>query len=393
MTSGAAASPLQNTAAPQAVSPRALVVTFGSILAPNHGLAVRARTMIEAFDRLGMHSSVISHWEPDGLHSSVFESLHVLRRPLRLGWSFELARAVRARQAGVDVIVVESALLLPAVRAARPRAPIVWDTNECETLHYARVRPSASNRLRGFVWRLIERSSVARADVIVAISETEAGWWRRLFPASSEKLVVVDHCAPAVRVAPRPARADLDRLCSMTARGPVLLFVGNLLGKHNADAARWLMEDLAPRLPAQCTLVLAGPGTDEVPPPESASALLCRLGAVSDIDAVIAGADLCLAPLAAGAGVKTKVLHYLAHGKRVIATPVALEGIEDAPGVEARALDDFPSAIRSWIGRRDDPTDRGREELQRAWLDARYGRARVADQWRDALATAGVSLP
>ena len=118
----------------------------------------------------------------------------------------------------------------------------------------------------------------------------------------------------------------------MSARGPVLLFVGNLLGKHNADAARWLLEELAPRLPADCTLVLAGPGTDEVPPPESTSALVCRLGAVSDIDAVIAGADLCLAPLAAGAGVKTKVLHYLAHAKPVVATPVAREGIEDAPG-------------------------------------------------------------
>jgi hypothetical protein len=120
---------------------------------------------------------------------------------------------------------------------------------------------------------------------------------------------------------------------------------------------------------------------------------VCRLGAVSDIDAVIAGADLCLAPLAAGAGVKTKVLHYLAHGKLVIATPVALEGIEDAPGTEATTLADFPSAILGWIGRRDDPVDRRREALQRAWLDARYGHARVADQWRDALTRAGVALP
>jgi glycosyltransferase involved in cell wall biosynthesis len=248
------------------------------------------------------------------------------------------------------------------------------------------------NRVRGFVWKLIERSSVARADVIVAISETEADWWRRLFPKSQNKLVVVDHSSRAKQIAFEPARVDLERLCGMPLRGPVLLFVGNLLGKHNAVAAQWLVESLAPRLPAECSLVLAGPGTEAVTARVS-DAIVCTLGGVTDIDTVVAGADMCLAPLAAGAGVKTKVLHYLAHGKPVVATPVALEGILDPPGVHEAGLDEFLRVIIDWISRGEDPVARRRREaLQRAWVRERYGPDRVAEQWRDALRTAGVTV-
>ena len=343
MTRGAAASPLKHlTAAPPATAPRALVVTYGSVLSPDHGLAVRARAMIEALSRLGVHSTVISHSERDGGRLPALEELHVLRRPLHLGWSAELARAVHEHQRGVDVIVVESALLLPAVRAARPRAPIVWDTNECETLHYSRVESSPTNRLRGFVWRLIERSSVARADVVVAISETEAEWWSQLFPASRRKLAVVDHCSPARRIAFDRARPELERLCGAPLRGTVPLFVGNLLEKHNAAAARRLVEVLAPRLPSDCSLVLAGPGTDAVASPHSARAHVCRLGGVPDIDVVIGGADLCLAPLAAGAGVKTKSCTTWPTANRSSRHRFPWRGSRTRPASRQRAWTSFP---------------------------------------------------
>jgi glycosyltransferase involved in cell wall biosynthesis len=380
------------TAAPSASVRRALFVTYGSVVNPRHGGAVRACAALDALARLGFRSTVISHSESDGMRSPSIDELHVLRSPLRLGWSTELVRAVRAHKDRAEVIIVESALLLPAVRVARPRAPIVWDTNECETLHYSRVPSSPINRLRGFVWQLIERSSVARADVIVAISETEAEWWRRLFPKSRNKLVVVDHSFGAHQIAPESARVDLERLCGIQLRGAVLLFVGNLLGKHNAVAAQWLVESLAPRLPSECSLVLAGPGTEAVAA-RASDAIVCSLGGVTDIDTVVAGADICLAPLAAGAGVKTKVLHYLAHGKRVVATPVALEGIENPPGVREAGLDDFLGVIVDWMSRDENwVTRRRREALQRAWVHERYGADRVAEQWREALRTASVTV-
>jgi glycosyltransferase involved in cell wall biosynthesis len=371
---------------------RVLLITFGPVLNPQGGLGVRARSVLEGLTELGLRVSVISHYEDslDGLPRSV-ATFHVLRRPLRLGWSWELVRVARDLAKEVDVAIVESALLLPALRVGRPTTPIVWDTNECETLHYTRLKGTMTNRLRLFVWRQIERWAVRWTQVIVAVSETEATWWARLFPRSKDKLVVVRHRMLAEPVDSSDARRTLEQLCRSELHGPVLLFVGTLAAKHNAAAARWLVDELAPSLPPDCFLVLAGPGTEHVRTHRPTKAQVIGLGTVTEIDAVIAGADACLAPLDAGAGVKTKVLHYLAHGKLVLATPVATEGLDGAPGVLVAQLDDFPAKVLEFLNRPEDvEAAQRRAQGQRDWIEREFGSERVLEQLREALGRVGV---
>lgn len=73
------------------------------------------------------------------------------------------------------------------------------------------------------------------------------------------------------------------------------------------------------------------------------------MGEVEDADELIRRAEVCLAPLLSGAGVKTKVLHYLAHGRPVLGTPLAFEGIEDAPGCHTASLAEFPARLRELL--------------------------------------------
>jgi hypothetical protein len=356
-------------------------------------MAVRARSTIDILARLGVRTTTISHSEPVTPFPASIDELHVLRRPLRLGWSIELTREVRRRARDVDAIIVVSALLLPAVRAARPRVPVLWDSTECETLHYSRVATTFENRLRGAVWRMIERWAVAQTDVIIAISETEAVWWNRLFRGAHGKVAVVHHHS-LVRLFPHKAsRVDLEQLCGKSLRRKVLLFVGNVAAKHNAVAATWLVRELGPQLPPDCSLVLAGPGTESLTPPRPQARQILCLGDVSDIDTVIAGADVCLAPLAAGAGVKTKILDYVAHGRPILATPVAIEGIEDAPGVYTAELHQFGPRLAELLSHPDDSEEvRNREHAQRLWMRARHGGDLVADQWCAVLRRVGVDI-
>jgi hypothetical protein len=373
---------------------RILLITFGPVLSPVGGWGVRARSMLDGLADLGLRMTVISDYE-DGNEPvpPSIDAIHVLARRPRLGWSLELARAARQHARDADAIIVESALFLPAVRVGLPTAPIIWDTNECETLHYSRLEPRFSNRLRLFVWRQLERWAVRRSQVIVAISEKEAGWWIRLFPDAAGKLVVVRHGSPARPVEDADVRVAFERVLETELKGPALLFVGNLAAKHNAAAAEWLVSELAPQLPGECVLVLAGPGTERLRTRPRSNAQVICLGGVPDIDTVIAGADLCLAPLAAGAGVKTKVLHYLEQGSPVIATPLALEGLEGAPGVVQTELVHFTRHVLDYLA---DPEDEAaanrRKESQQAWVRARFGRARFLDELRVALEQSGVSV-
>ncbi len=110
------------------------------------------------------------------------------------------------------------------------------------------------------------------------------------------------------------------------------------------------------------------------------------LGAVDDVDSVVAAADICLAPLAAGAGVKTKVLHYLAHGKRVAGTPIAFEGLAGVPGVHSAPLDELPELIDLLCRENEcNSVIAQRHQAQQEWLEVRHGRAHVTEQWKKVL--------
>ena len=110
------------------------------------------------------------------------------------------------------------------------------------------------------------------------------------------------------------------------------------------------------------------------------------MGSVADVDTVVAAADICLAPLAGGAGIKTKVLHYLAHGKRTVGTPAAFEGLSGAPGLFVASLEELPALVRRLCEEHEDQrTAEERARRQRTWLEDHHGRAHVRAQWEEVL--------
>jgi hypothetical protein len=312
--------------------------------------------------------------------------LHVLRRRLHRGFSVELATTIARVARNNDVMILANALFLPALALSRSRLPVIWDTNECQTLHYRRLPPTPSNRLRGLVWQVLERWGMRRCALAVAIGNEEAAWWRTFYPGLNGRLVVVDHRALASSPPTGDLRHRVEKICHRPIPGLLLVFVGTLAAKHNVVATRWLLEVLAPGLPGDATLILCGPGTERLtPPPATRDRVVC-LGSIDDLDSVIAAADFCLAPMAAGAGVKTKVLHYLSLGSRVIGTPVAFEGLAGAPGLLSAPLPELAQAVERALRGHESPSDaRQRREDQLAWIEQTHSHQRVVAQWRGAL--------
>ena len=372
--------------APARAQPRSLrllLVTFGSLAEPHGGLQVRSRVLLETLAGLGLDVAVASTREPAGAAAALPWASRVVapaRKPFR-GFSLDWARLIRDAARNADALVVANAMLVPAVYVARTGKPVVWDTNECQALHYRRLAPTARNRLMLLVWTLLERLAARRCAIAVSIGEVEARAWRRFHPRLGRKLMTVDHAPLAHAVDARAARRALvERLGVEPER--VLLFLGTMTAKHNATAARWLLDVLAPRLPAGTALVLCGPGSELLDvDPLRRDRVFC-LGAVEDVDSVVAAADLCLAPLASGAGVKTKVLHYLWHGRPVAGTPVAFEGLGGAPGLHAADLDQLPALVLRLLRA---PATPASGCAARTWVEQHHGRDRVREQWRHVL--------
>jgi glycosyltransferase involved in cell wall biosynthesis len=299
----------------------------------------------------------------------------------------EWARLIRHYAQDADAVIVANAMFMPALELSGTRVPMIWDTNECQTLHYERLERTTSNRTKQLIWWALERWAAKRCRVAVAIGQAEASEWRRIHKPLHNKLMTVDHAAFVPDRHAAAGDANLAEQIGGALHRPLLLFVGTIAAKHNAVAARWLIDVLAPALPDTATIVVCGPGSDQLVGGGRGGARVVLLGAVSDIDSIIATADLCLAPLATGAGVKTKVLHYLAHGKRIAGTPIAFEGLSGAPGLLESSLAGLPDLVTRIIAVPETAeAAQSRVAAQRTWLAEHHGRPLIQDQWRNVLA-------
>jgi Glycosyl transferases group 1 len=367
---------------------RPLLVTFGSVIEPDGGLQVRSRILAESLAALGMPPIILSTREAEQFDSTPpwARSIHVPSRKPWRGFSKEWARLIRQHARDADVVIVANAMFMPALQLSGTRLPVIWDTNECQTLHYGRMERTASTRAKQLIWWGLERWAANRCIIAVAIGQAEALEWRRIHAPLRNKLMTVDHAAFVPNLELEENHAALIDRVGGPLHPPVLLFVGTMTAKHNAAAARWLIDVLAPALADTATIVICGPGSDRLAGSGRAGARVVLLGAVDDIDSVIATADLCLAPLATGAGVKTKVLHYLAHGRKVAGTPIAFEGLDGAPGLEAAPLEGLPDLVARMIATPETAdVTRSRVAAQHEWLNVHHGRPLIIDQWRNVL--------
>lgn len=115
------------------------------------------------------------------------------------------------------------------------------------------------------------------------------------------------------------------------------IILGDLSVTHNEVSAYLFLKAIIPRLITEL------PGVLLLIVGKSASARLLDLqkcyphvikitGYVDDLDAVLSTSTALLAPLVFGSGVKIKLMDAMSAGLPIIATPVALEGVEFRPG-------------------------------------------------------------
>ena len=175
---------------------------------------------------------------------------------------------------------------------------------------------------------------------------------------------------------------------------PTILFQGTLRYPPNADAARYLIEDIRPAIAGlvpDAVVRLVGVATPAI------AALGDRpgvtvVGQVPDIDTELARADLVLVPIRFGSGTRLKILEAFAHRIPVVSTGLGAEGL-DAVDEHHLLIADTPDAIAIACARllEDEesacPSDRQRPpSLRRAIPDRPGARRSEADRRHDGVA-------
>lgn len=233
-------------------------------------------------------------------------------------------------------------------------APIICNFDDLEDQKLtARVRLGTDDRAHHWADHWAHHWASARKS---PPAQLWAGWrdrveirrWKNLHASIAERSAAVavcsaldadtltgsgfDNVAVVPNVYPEPA-CPAGR--KEAGAPPTITFVGLLTYEPNIDAARFLVGDVLPhlrrRLGGSVALRLVG-GYDERVAGLGREPGVTLTGAVPDIAAELARADVAAVPIRFGGGTRVKILEAFAHRIPVVSTPQGAEGLEVVDG-------------------------------------------------------------
>ncbi|HVA02315.1 MAG TPA: glycosyltransferase family 4 protein [Acidimicrobiales bacterium] len=289
-------------------------------------------------------------------------------------FSPELVAEVRsaAAQGPVDLLQVEYMQMAPLGRdvVAARRVLDLHNVESALLRSYGRTAHGPSALLahaEAAALAAMERKAARTFDTVLVVSEKERD---RLAPQFPQLLVCPNGRDPHPSYPLEPASS------------PTAAFVATLGWAPNVDAAVWfsgaVWSEVLRRVPAARLLLV---GRDPAPSVRAlASSSVEVSGTVADVTPYLAQARIAVAPLRSGGGTRLKILEALDAGRPVVATSVAVDGLEDLIGRGVVVADDAAAMIDAVTGLLDDP--------DAAVALGRAGHAAVVDShsWDAALA-------
>ncbi len=275
------------------------------------------------------------------------------------------------RQEGADVVFASQSWMAEHARAAGFTRIVVDVDDLLSEVSRQRLRQRGwyprkpLDLLRAGQERAYERSLPERFTRVLVAKDDD----RAFFPAASRGRVEVlpNGIALPDAPAPEPERAD------------TLLFVGTLGYAPNVDAVTWFAREVLPRVweaRPDVRFQVVGFGSGR----HLAEALADPRCAVAEsppeLAPFYAAAALVVTPVRTGGGTRIKVLEALAHGRALVSTRFAPEGLSLRGGVDLELADTPRAMADACLALLADPA-------RRRALGA-AGRARVAERfdWR-----------
>ncbi|HXD35207.1 MAG TPA: glycosyltransferase family 4 protein, partial [Rhodanobacter sp.] len=225
------------------------------------------------------------------------------------------------------------------VRRHAPQARLLFDTVDLHFLREHRAAELTANaqlRHQAEATRRSELGLIAAADVSFVVSPHERALLATLAPTAYVELLSNIH--------------DVDDRAPGYGGRRDLFFIGGCNHAPNLDAMRWIAAEILPPLRdafPDITVHLLGDMPAAVRRELERPGLACH-GRVAELTPWLDGCLASIAPLRFGAGVKGKINMAMSHGVPVIATPIAIEGMQLRAGVDvlvAQAPADFVAAV------------------------------------------------
>ena len=254
-----------------------------------------------------------------------------------------------------------------SVRRLAPQASLIYDTVD---LHHRRLFREA--KLSGSLFHLRQALAMKKSEFLCATSADLT-----LTVTEEEKEYLGREC-PAARIFLLSNVHEVIRRGDGAQPGSDLLFLGAFHHTPNLDAIFYFLDEIFPRVEArlpELRVQVVGSNPPDKLLARATPRVIIR-GFVADLDEAMRQCRLSVAPLRFGAGVKGKILASMGYGLPVVATSMAVEGMELKPD-ENVLLADAPENFAVQIQRlyRDEFLWQKISEAGQAWVEQKYSPA------------------
>lgn len=289
----------------------------------------------------------------------------------RLPWSMAKYASAAYRRVAHEIAARADVVVVDHVQAGwwvddDVRAPVVLVAHNVEADMYRDRTATATGASR----RVFEREHRLVADAEASLARRATQVWA-FTPEDAA------HFGGRLLPLPSALGAGQER---PTVPAPVrdVAVLGTWTWEPNAIGLRWFVDEVVPRLRSRDVHV-AGAGGEAIVGPG-----VTHHGVVPDAARFLDEARVVAIPSRAGRGVQVKTIDALARGAWVVATSVALRGLDAGPPV-VRVADDpavFAREIDELVA-----TASGRNDAAREWAQRRLGafEATVRDSLRELL--------
>lgn len=248
-----------------------------------------------------------------------------------------------------DVILIEHDWAARWTRDLPPGIPKISGLENLSWDYYARRAASAEGWQRKLLgiearrFRRFDRRTLPAFDLLLAMSQADL----------DELRMVSDR--PAIVT---PNGVDTDALVpSPLPDTPTVLFTGTFGYAPNAEALRWLLSEIWPRVTAQkpdAKLLVVGKGVpDEIAALADDSVTLA--GWVPEMQPWFDRARVVIVPMRSGGGTRLKVLDGLASGRPLVSTTMGAMGVDVVDGEQVVLADGAEAFATATVGILNDP--------------------------------------
>ena len=357
---------------PSRVAKRALVIDDRAPQTGRDGGSDALLSHMRSLQRIGFAVTFATPAMPRGPAVAALEadSIDVCQTP----WYRSVEELLRREAGRYDLVylhrVLSAANYTTLVRECQSRARLIYSVADLHHLRLARQaaaedRPELLAEAKALHGR--EVWAAQAADCVITHSAVEAGLLRQFVPA--ERVHVVAWAAPRRPAFPEVPFAD--------RRG--MAFIGNFSHAPNEAAARHLRDMLIPLIQqADPSIICQIVGSDIPHSFQTGQPGLQLTGHVEDLGGLLDSLRLTVAPLAYGAGLKSKVLESLAAGVPCVCSPIAAEGFDLPPPLDEFVVADPAAAVRAIVRLHNDAAYHARlAEAARAFAAEGFSPARL----------------